>query len=576
MSERVDRRLARETTSARAHFAAAALLGVLSSGTIVAQAALLAHIIAAAAMHHGTLASLRTSILALAAVLVARALLSGGFELSGRLGAGRVMAELRHRLVAQLLMRRPGLALGEQTGELATAAVQGVDSLENYFAGYLPSLVLATVVPVAILAAIVPVDLICAVILFITIPVLVTFMVLIGLGAQGVAQRRWQTLSLLSSRFLDTVAGLETLRAHRREQAQSHILADAGDRYRQETMSTLRLAFLSAFVLELCAMVGTALVAATIGVQLTGGHLSLTVGLTVLLLAPELYGPLRQVGQQFHASADGLASAGRVLTALQDSAGLQSVSAESDHSRATASPDPRHEAICFDDVSFAYPGRPTDVLSRLNLTLAAGETVALVGRSGAGKSTLAALALRLRDPTAGTVRCGMRDLRTVDSSSWRRRTAWVPQRATLFSGTLADNITLSRPDASEAEVVMAARDAGLDAVIAALPAGLQTRIGDGGRRLSVGQGQRVALARAFVADASLVILDEPTANLDPATALALGDAIIRLAQDRTVLLITHDRGLAARADRIVELQETLAQSATRTLSPADSGLALAA
>jgi thiol reductant ABC exporter CydD subunit len=556
--QRIDRRLARESRAARSQFAIAGALGLVSAAVIVAQAALLAHIVASAATAHTPLHALRGWLIALAAVMLARALLTGAFELSGRLGAVQVMAELRIRLAQRLLIDRPGRAPLERTGELAAASVQGVDALESYFAGYLPSLVLASAVPVSVLAWLAPVDLVCTVILAVTIPIVIVFMILIGKGAEARTRRRWRALSLLSSHFLDVVEGLETLRAHRRETAQAAILAEVGDRYRRETMGTLRLAFMSALVLELCAMIGTALVAATIGVQLIGGDLTLDAGLTVLLLAPELYNPLRAVGQQFHASADGLAAAGRVLEVLDAQSPLATPAVP------RPAGDPRTAPLRFQKVSYAYPGRPGEVLSELDLTLAPGEFVALMGPSGAGKSTLAALALRLVDPTSGAVSCGSVDLREIRTADWQACTAWVPQRAKLFAATIAENIALAEPDAARERIAGAAHDAGLGELLASLPDGLDTVIGDGGRRLSAGQRQRVAIARAFLRDASLAVLDEPTSNLDTDSARAVGAAIERLSIGRSTLLITHDWRLARRANRVIEL----ASGCARELEPA--------
>lgn len=558
---RVDRRLARETRAARPHFLIGALLGVASAALTVAQAVLLAQVIAAVAMGHATLADERAALVALGAVLALRALVAGAFELSGRLAAARVLTELRRRLVQRLLVDRPGLEREERTGELVAAAVQGVDGLETYFAGYLPSLILALAVPVAVLAWVTPIDPLVALIFALTIPVLIAFMILIGVGAQSRTRARWQALTLLSSHFLDVVRGLETLRAHRRERAQVQIIDSVGERYRVETMGTLRLAFISSLVLELCAMLGTALAAATIGVQLTGGDLSLDAGLTVLFLAPELYGPLRAVGQQFHATADGLAAAGRLFSVLDQTDAVAAAGPLAGGAPSPAplpprhTPDPRDEPLRFERVRFTYPGSDRPALQEITLTLAPGEFVAVIGPSGAGKSTLAALALGLVHPDSGRVSCGGVDLCAVSPEAWRDRLAWVPQRTKLFADTLGANIALAVPRATAAEIRTAAVRAGLEELIASLPAGLQTRIGDGGRRLSAGEGQRVALARAFLTDASLVVLDEPTANLDPATAGVIGDGIERLAGERTVLLITHDARLAARAQRTVRLRD---------------------
>jgi ATP-binding cassette subfamily C protein CydD len=571
---RFDRRLFGESRAGRAQLALASVLGVAMAAAVVAQAALLAHVIAGAALHHTALAGLTGSLAALAAVVAVRALLAGGFETSGRIGATRVMSELRGRLAEQLLVRSPVARESERTGELTAAAVQGVDSLEAYFSGYLPQLVLAAAVPAAVLVWVVPLDPIAAGVLALTIPLLIGFMILVGKGAQARARSRWQALALLSGHFLDVVRGLETLRAYRREAAQVQTIERVGEHYRAETMGTLRIAFLSALVLELCAMLGTAFVAATIGVQLDGGHLTLQAGLTVLLLAPELYGPLRAVGQQFHASTDGMAAAERIFAVIDEPStlappptltppstlappstqALPSALAPSS-ALARSTPDPAAEPLRFERVSLSYPARDTLALHDLELTLEPGRMTALVGRSGAGKSSVAALAMRLVDPSGGRVSCGGVDLREIEADAWRRAVAWVPQRTRLFAGTIAENIALADPSAPRERVLAAATDAGLEELLATLSDGLDTPVGDGGRGLSAGQAQRVALARAFLREASLVILDEPTAHLDSDTADAVGAAIERLAAGRTTLLIAHDARLAARADRVVVLED---------------------
>lgn len=560
MAVPIDRRLVRESRAARLHLSAAAALGAVESGLIVAQAVLLATVIARAALRGAGVAALQGDLIALGAVLAARAVVSASFELSGRVGATRVMSELRGRLVTHLLLTAPGQRPPEvRTGELAAGAVQGVDALEAYFAGYLPQLMLASVVPVVVLAWVVTVDPVSAGILAITVPILIGFMILIGKGTQAQTRKRLRSLELLSAHFLDVVRGLQTLRAYRRERFQERVLDEVGERYRRETMATLRIAFLSALVLELCAMLGTAVVAATIGVQLVGGELTLQAGLTVLLLAPELYGPLRQVGQQFHASADGSAAAARIFTTLEQSPAV------APPERAAPVPDPRTHPISLRGVSYEYPGRTGLALDSVELELPAGSFTALVGESGSGKSTLARLLVRLADPTGGALQCGGVDLRDLDLDEWRSRVAWVPQHPTLFSGTVAENVALAVPDAGEAQLLAATEAAGLGELLASLPQGIHTVIGEAGRRVSAGQRQRIALARAFLQDAPVLVLDEPTAHLDTDSAAAIGDAIERLAAGRTTLLVVHHPSLAERAERIVRIADgrILAQAAAQ-------------
>ena len=349
---------------------------------------------------------------------------------------------------------------------------------------------------------------------------------LIGRYTESRTRERWQALSLLSTHFLDVVRGLPTLRAFNRGRAQSEQLAAVGDRYRRATLGTLRVAFLSGTVLELAATIGVALVAVTVGVRLVDGDLGLEAGLTVLILAPELYLPLRNLAAQFHASADGAAVAGTLLDLIEAPPGVTGGSSDP--------PDLRAATVRLEGVSFSYPTRQTPVLDAVDLELAPGETVALVGPSGAGKSTLASLLLRLAEPSAGRLVAADVDLATCSLPAWRSQLAWVPQHPALLHATVADNIRLADPDAGEDRLRKAATLAGADGFIRELPDGYATVLGDGGRTLSAGQTQRIALARAFLRDAALVVLDEPTANLDPESAETIAAAIERLRWNRTV------------------------------------------
>jgi ATP-binding cassette, subfamily C, bacterial CydD len=542
----LDQRLLRRARPVRRLLALDVVLGLAAAVLVLVQATLLARIVARA-FEGATLASVSRDVVLLALAFAARGVLAWGFDLAGRRAAAAVLSELRLALVKRRLRDQPIALDGVKTGEVAASAVQGVEGLEAYFARYLPQLVLASVVPIIVLAWVATIDLITAGVMLLTLPLVPVFMWLIGRYTEERTRERWQALSQLSGHFLDVVRGLPTLQAFNRSRAQAEVLAEVGEHYRRTTMATLRVGFLSGSVLELAATVGVALVAVTVGVRLDDGSLGLQAGLTVLVLAPELYLPLRQLAGQFHASADGLAVAERMLDLLD------APSAFAGGGRLVP-PSPREVPVRLESVSFAYPSRPGLVLNDFALELLPGETVALVGSSGAGKTTVASLLLRLAEPLSGRVTVGGIDLAECQTELWRRLIAWVPQRPTIFSGTVAENIRLGSDAAGERGVRDAAVLAGADRFIRALPAGYETLVGDGGRALSAGERRRIALARAFIRDAPFVILDEPTADLDRTSADVVAEAIERLRARRTVLLIAHRPELVAHADRVVELE----------------------
>jgi ATP-binding cassette, subfamily C, bacterial CydD len=538
----LDPRLLRRARAARTLLVVDGALGLAGAGLLIAQAALLARIVARG-FAGASLPDLRIDLFALVAVFAARGALAWGFELAGRIAATNVLSQLRMEVVERRLREHPAALDGTESAELAGAAVHGLAPLEAYFGRFLPQLVLALVVPVAIVAWIVPLDPISALLMTVTLPLVPVFMVLIGRYTARETRVRWQALALLSNHFLDVVRGLPTLRAFNRGREQAASIGDATERYRRATMRTLRVAFLSGAVLELAATLGVALVAVTVGVRLVKGGIGLQAALTVLILAPELYLPLRSLSAQFHSSADGLAVAERLLDLSDRHVAV----------RRTSTVPPSPEAVLrLESVSYCYPARSAPVLHDVDLELRPGETVALVGPSGSGKSTIAGLLLGLVAPTVGRAHIGGVDLSSCDRASWWRHVAWVPQSPTLFRGTIADNIRLGAPAARDDHLLEAVRLARAD-FVHQLPQGITTIVGDGGRQLSAGQRQRIALARAFLVDAAFVILDEPTANLDPPNARAVAEAIERLRQDRTLLVITHRDDLADRADRVVRI-----------------------
>ena len=544
------RRLMRESRVARRALGVAALLALFQAVLTVVWAVALAAAIAPVAMDGAGLAQVRTAVIVAALAAGGRAIVAWGFESTGRVGAQQVMSELRLRLAGHVLDARPLTRATDSTGELATVAVQGVDGLELVFARYFPQMMLAVVVPIAAIGWIIPTDWISAAILAVTIPVIIIFMILIGLGADRRAKARWAAMQMLGGRFFEVVRGLTTLRVHGRAEAQVAVLEQVGNDYRRETMSTLRLAFLSALVLELAAALGTAMVAVALGIRLVDGGIGLQAALAVLVLAPEIYQPIRALGAQFHASADGMIAAEEIFAVLDAPAVLAP-----GHAVPRPAPSPAREPITLDDVGVAYPGRVVPALEDVRLTLAPGEFVALVGPSGAGKTTIASLLVRLIDPTSGAVRVGGIDLRDIDPDGWRSQIAWVPQRPRIFAATVADNVRVAAPAATDAEVREALRQAGADTLVEGLPEGLETRLGEGGRRLSAGEAQRISLARAFLRRADLFVLDEPTAHLDGVLAAELAGVIRRLTSGATTLAVTHRQELVQAADRVIRIED---------------------
>jgi ATP-binding cassette subfamily C protein CydD len=541
----LDPRLLRRARAARLLLATDTVIGLATALLVLLQATLLATIVARA-FRGASLDDVSGELILLVLVFAGRGLLAWGFEVAGRRAAWTVLSELRLALVERRLRAQPAALDGAESAEIAAAAVQGVDGLEAYFGRYLPQVVLACLVPIAVLGWAAWIDLESALIMLVTLPLVPLFMWLIGRYTEERTRERWHALRLLSTHFLDVVRGLPTLRAFNRSRAQGESIVEVSERYRRATMGTLRLGFLSGSVLELAATLSVALVAVTVGVRLVSGGLGLQAGLTVLILAPELYAPLRQLGAQFHASADGLAVADRMLSLLEAPPAVGA-------GGRLVAPNPAEAPVRFERVSFAYPSRPELVLNELDLELLPGETVALVGASGTGKSTVANLLLRFAEPIAGRVTVGGMDLAECRTDVWRGLIAWVPQRPTIFRGTVADNIRLGFPRASQDRTREAAMLAGADHFVRGLPSGYETLVGDGGRPLSAGERRRIALARAFLRDAPFVILDEPTADLDRVSADVVAEGVERLRPGRTVLLIAHRGELAHRADRIVSL-----------------------
>ncbi len=559
-----DRRLVRELPVVRLALGASVTLGLVSTAAVVVQALALAHLLAGAmpGAHSGDRAA---EFAWLGAAVALRALAAFVAEAVARLGATAAKADLRRQLLDAALASAP-TGTGTAPGALATVAGRGLDALDVYLGRTVPDLVLAAAAPLALVVAVGALDWLSAVILLVAIALFPIFGALVGRASTSLAAERWHQLEALGRQVADVFAGLPALRALGRSAAQRERIARAGEALRSASQKTLRVAFLSALVLDTLASVSVALVAVPLGLRLLDGSISLSAALAVLILVPEVLLPLRRASAEFHESTEGLAAADAAFSSIGAARPERSTRAATACSGRAATacsgragrggevPDPALVPVALRELQVMFPGRAEPVLDDATLVISPGETVALVGANGVGKSTVASLLLGFSSPTKGSVTAGGADLRDLDLRQWRRKLAYLPERPTLVRGTLADNLRLAAPSASDADLHAALAKVGARRLVARLPLGLSTRLGEGGRPTSAGERQRVALARVMLRPASLYVLDEPTVHLDREGEEAVLEALHGVLEGRSALVITHRPAVLAIADRVVVLR----------------------
>jgi ATP-binding cassette, subfamily C, bacterial CydD len=551
-----DRRLTLEALPARGALATSIALGFLGGILAVSQAWFISISIDRVFLGSARLTQVAPGLLAALGVMIVRAVATWGGEVAANRVALRVKLNLRETVFAHLLALGPAYARGERTGELTAAVVEGVEALDAYFSQYLPQLAVAALVPLTVLCVVFPLDALTGLVLVLTAPLIPVFMVLIGETTDALTRKQYDRLGRLSAHFLDTLQGLTTLKLLGQSRQQAQAVGRVSDQYRQATLEVLKIAFLSALVLEIVATISTAIVAVEIGLRLLYGQMAFQPALLILILAPEFYLPLRMLGLRFHAAAGGVSAAKRLFEIL--AVPLPPMTAPGPLAPTIASPDsqarPEWGSIAFRDVHFSYPdGRPA--LHGVSFDIPVGQKTALVGPSGAGKSTIAQLLLRFVEPEQGAILVAGRPLHEIDRRAWRNGIAWVPQTPHLFHDTVAANLRLARPEATDEEVTQAARQARLHDFILSLPQGYGTVVGEDGARLSGGQAQRLAMARAFLRDAPFLIVDEPTSRVDPELEALLQEVTEDLVRGRTTLVIAHRLNTVFQADEIIVLME---------------------
>jgi ATP-binding cassette subfamily C protein CydD len=547
---------------ARRRLALTVALGELSGILLILQTSLLVQIGNGVMFQGSGLPRLLPVFAALLGVILLRAVSAWGSRRAAFECASGAKRTLRRELVEHLQAVGPIALAGMHAGEIATTTVDAVEALDAYFSKYLPQRAIATLLPFTILAVVFPLDWISGLVLVLTAVFLPLNMIVIGEESHARNQRLWGKITQMSGRFLEALQGLATMKMFGAARREAEEIARTSEEYRSMTMSVLRIAFLSSFMLELISSVSIALVAILSGLRLLSASMQFAPGYFILLVAPEYFLTLRTLGTFYHARMEAVSAADQVRALLQTGPARrppESLPAAGAAARSGTRIAPalrRAPDVVFEGVSFTYEARP--ILEEVTFSVSSREHVAVLGASGAGKSTLLSLLLGFATPDSGRLLVDGHDLRDLDSRAWLDTVAWLPQRPTLFHGTLRENIILGRPSAGDHEIREAIRLSHASEFIESMPAGIHTRVGEGGQGLSMGQLQRVALARLFLRDPGLVLLDEPTAHLDAESERMVNAGIRSLTEGRTLLLVTHrpasgmDRVLALTAGRIRE------------------------
>jgi len=531
------------------NFYLSTLFGVLSGFLVIYQAWILASILNSVIFKNASLDEIKNELLILIVVFIFKAILTLLSNTFAHKFASNIKIKLRDNLLRHLQKVGPIYPNKKHSGSDVNTLIDAVESIEKYYTLYMPSVVFVAVIPIAILIVAFPIDWISSLILLVTAPVIVFFMILIGKGAQKLNQKQWRQLSRLSSHFIDALQGLPTLKIFNGAKKEALIIKRLANEYKDRTMSVLKVAFLSSLLLEFFSSVGIAMVAVTIGFRLMYGQMEFIDGMFLLLIAPEFYMYIRNMGSSYHARMEGIGAAEQILE-LVEKKSLNNF----DSTNKTKLEIGDTLEIEFRDVKFSYD-KNQEALKGINLKIKPNQMTVFIGKSGSGKSTIANLLLGFITPTSGKILINGKSLSEFSLEEWRQKVAWMPQFAHLFKGTIKENIKLAKQDASEEELKEASKFANCDEFISRLPNGYDTLIGEKGSGLSGGQRQRVALARAFLKEVPLLVLDEPTASLDKKSEEFIEAGIEKLKQSRTIVAIAHRLHTIKMAEQVVIIND---------------------
>ena len=542
----LDRRLLLLAKQYPIPFIASILFGLLGGIALIGQASLLSRIIDTIFLKHTGLENILKLLFLFALFSIFRALFNWTSESEANRGTLKIKQSLHKRLMEKLSALGPAYTGSVQSGKLSVNLLKGVESLDPYFSQYIPQLALSSLIPLTILAVVFPTDVFSGFILLTTAPLIPLFMLLIGKAAKKVTAKQWETLSRMSGNFLDVLQGLTTLKLFGRSRERKQSIFEISEAFRHATMKVLKVAFLSSLALELVGTIGTAIIAVSIGLRLWNGSIGFESALFILLLTPDFYLPLRQLGTKFHAGMEGVSAAHDIFTLLDKSEPEKEITAHP-----SGALDYSRENIVFENVKFCYDGSGTYALQQINCTLKPCNTIAITGPSGAGKTTFINLLLRFIDPCGGAIMIGDKALQSIEREQWLQRVAWIPQHPYFFNATLRENLLLAKKDATEDELMTAVEYCRLGSFVDSLPQGLDTHIGEQGTRISGGEAQRLSFARAFIKDAPILVLDEPTSHTDPTLEQELLESMNSLTKGKTSVIIAHRLSTVKDADHIL-------------------------
>ncbi len=540
---KVDRRIFALMAGDLPYFVIAILGSLVITVITVCQAYLISWIVGIFFINHNELKHIVFYISLFLVFAVIRFPISWLSEISASFLGIRVKEKTRNRFFDSLIALGSESMKAEKSGELANSAVAGIESLEPYFSQYLPALILAVVSPIIFLIFAYLTDPLSGLVLTITAPLIPIFMFLIGSKAQDMTDKQWKSLSYFSSHFLDVLQGITTLKFLGQSKKQSHKISEISEEFRLATMKTLRIAFLSSLVLELVATLSTAVLAVEIGVRLLYGYIGYEPALFILIIAPEFYAPLRNLGARFHSGMEGVSVGKRVCSVIDK---VNTLSLKDSKKVVPLQNFP----IKIDSLSYRYPEQERYALKSINMTINQNEKIAIVGKTGSGKSTFIKILLKIIDKYDGTINLGRYELNLIDEDHIKNLISWAPQKPYLFNKTIKENLLLAKPTAADEEIMESLRLAALSDFVNSLNKKLDTVIGERAVRLSGGQAQRISLARLFLKNSPIVVLDEFTSNLDPIYEAEIMGNLNMWAVDKTVITVAHRTNTIKNVDRI--------------------------